>query len=103
MSGSPILLKPPPGGTARCRTRNDAAFVASATVQRSYDDWLPALNVAFYPTDKIIVRGAVAKVMTRPTLGNLTPGGTVDGFNYKISNGNPFLDPFRANSFLCRL
>ncbi|MGG9016309.1 TonB-dependent receptor domain-containing protein, partial [Escherichia coli] len=51
----------------------------AATVQRSYDDWLPALNVAFYPTDKIIVRGAVAKVMTRPTLGNLTPGGTVDG------------------------
>ncbi|MDR6847975.1 TonB-dependent receptor [Sphingomonas sp. BE270] len=71
----------------------------AATVQRSYDDWLPALNVAFYPTDKIIVRGAVAKVMTRPTLGNLTPGGTVDGFNYKISNGNPFLDPFRATAY----
>ncbi|WP_407803835.1 TonB-dependent receptor domain-containing protein, partial [Staphylococcus aureus] len=35
----------------------------------------------------------------RPTLGNLTPGGTVDGFNYKISNGNPFLDPFRATAY----
>lgn len=71
----------------------------AATVQRSYDDWLPALNVAFYPTDKVIVRGAVAKVITRPTLGNLTPGGTVDGFNYRISNGNPFLDPFRATAY----
>ena len=71
----------------------------AATVNRSYDDWLPALNVALYPTDNIIVRGAVAKVMTRPTLGNLTPGGSVDGFNYKVSNGNPFLDPFRATAY----
>lgn len=69
------------------------------TVERTYDDWLPALNVALFPTDKIILRGAVSKVMTRPTLGNLTPGGSVDGFNYKISFGNPQLDPFRATSY----
>uniref|UniRef100_UPI0035C9D5E8 TonB-dependent receptor n=1 Tax=uncultured Sphingomonas sp. TaxID=158754 RepID=UPI0035C9D5E8 len=71
----------------------------AATVQRDYDDWLPSLNVALYPTETIIVRGAVAKVMTRPSLGNLTPGGSVDGFNYKITNGNPFLDPFRATAY----
>lgn len=71
----------------------------AATVKRDYDDWLPSLNVALYPTENIIVRGAVAKVMTRPSLGNLTPGGSVDGFNYKITNGNPFLDPFRATAY----
>jgi TonB-dependent receptor len=38
-------------------------------------------------------------VLTRPTLGNLTPGGSVDGFNYRISFGNPFLDPFRATAY----
>ncbi|MEH3123559.1 MAG: TonB-dependent receptor [Sphingomonas phyllosphaerae] len=71
----------------------------AVTVRRGYDDWLPALNVALFPTEEIIVRGAVSKVMTRPTLGNLTPGGSVDGFNYRISFGNPQLDPFRATSY----
>lgn len=68
------------------------------TVQRTYEDWLPSFNVAFYPAKNIILRGAVSKVMTRPSLGNLTPGGSVDGFNYKVSFGNPFLDPFRATA-----
>lgn len=72
---------------------------ASVTVERSYDDWLPALNIALFPTKNIILRAAVADVMTRPTLGNLTPGGSVDGFNYKISFGNPQLDPFRATAY----
>ncbi|QBM77190.1 TonB-dependent receptor [Sphingomonas sp. AAP5] len=72
---------------------------ATLTVKRDYDDWLPSLNVALYPTENIIVRGAVAKVMTRPTLGNLTPGGSADGNNFRITNGNPFLDPFRATAY----
>jgi TonB-dependent receptor len=38
-------------------------------------------------------------VITRPTLGNLTPGGSVDGFNYRVNFGNPFLDPFRATAY----
>jgi len=69
------------------------------TVDRSYDDWLPSMNLALYPTKDIIVRAAVAKVLTRPTLGNLTPGGSVDGFNYRVTFGNPFLDPFRATAY----
>ncbi len=72
---------------------------AAVTVERSYDDWLPAMNVAFFPTSDVILRAAVAKVITRPSLGNLTPGGSVDGFNYRISFGNPQLDPFRATSY----
>ena len=71
----------------------------NVTVVRSYDDWLPSLNFALYPTRNIILRAAVAKVITRPTLGNLTPGGTIDGFNYRITFGNPQLDPFRATAY----
>ncbi|WP_298092201.1 TonB-dependent receptor [uncultured Sphingomonas sp.] len=71
----------------------------AVTVERSYDDWLPAANLAFFPTSEIILRAAVAKVITRPSLGNLTPGGSVDGFNYRISFGNPNLLPFRATAF----
>jgi TonB-dependent receptor len=69
------------------------------TVKRKYDDWLPAFNLAVYPTENLILRAAVAKVMNRPTLGQLTPGGTADGFQFRITSGNPFLDPFRATSF----
>ncbi|MFN4096674.1 MAG: TonB-dependent receptor [Sphingomonas sp.] len=69
------------------------------TVERDYEDWLPSLNLALYPTRDIIIRGALAKVMTRPSLGTLTPGGSADGFNYRVTSGNPFLEPYRATNF----
>src|SRR3546814_12015389 len=56
---------------------NSGTFV---TVERSYDDWLPSFNLNLHPTDNIILRGAIAKVITRPTLGSLTPGGSADQF-----------------------
>lgn len=70
-----------------------------ATVTRSYDDWLPSANLALYPTESVILRAAVAKVMNRPSLGSLTPGGSADGFNYRVTSGNPFLKPFRATNY----
>ncbi|MDT8760861.1 TonB-dependent receptor [Sphingomonas psychrotolerans] len=69
------------------------------TVERNYEDWLPAVNVAVNLTKDLILRGSAAKVMTRPTLGSLTPGGSADGFNYRVSFGNPNLDPYRATSY----
>ncbi|WP_414901891.1 TonB-dependent receptor [Sphingomonas flavalba] len=89
-------------GIRYAHTRQSSTGVLSGntvSVTRSYDDWLPSANLALYPHRDIIIRGAIAKVMTRPTLGNLTPGGSVDGFNYKISYGNPFIDPYRATNF----
>lgn len=70
-----------------------------ATVERSYDNWLPSANIAFYPTEDLIIRGAVAEVITRPTLGSLTPGGSADGFNFRVNSGNPFLKPFQATNY----
>ncbi|MCX7283249.1 MAG: TonB-dependent receptor [Novosphingobium sp.] len=70
-----------------------------ATVKRSYDDFLPSANVAFYPTEDLIIRAAAAEVITRPTLGSLTPGGSADGFNFRVNSGNPFLEPFRATNY----
>ncbi len=72
---------------------------STVTVTRSYDNWLPAMNLAVYPTQNFIVRFAVADVMTRPSLGSLTPGGSADGFNYKITSGNPFLKPYSATNY----
>ncbi len=71
----------------------------SRTVERSYSDWLPAMNLALFPHRDVIIRASVADVMTRPSLGNLTPGGSVDGFNYNIRFGNPDLQPYRATAY----
>lgn len=71
----------------------------TATVTRSYDDWLPSANLALYPVRSVILRAAVADVMTRPSLGSLTPGGSADGFNFKVTSGNPFLEPYRATNY----
>ncbi|WP_188065763.1 TonB-dependent receptor [Sphingobium sp. KCTC 72723] len=75
---------------------NNGALVG---VLRSYEDWLPAMNIALFPHRDIVVRASVADVLTRPSLGNLTPGGSVDGFNYRVNFGNPFLNPFRATAY----
>lgn len=66
------------------------------TIERSYDDFLPSANLNIEPFEDFVVRGAIAKVITRPTLGSLTPGGSIDQFNFRITSGNPFIDPYRA-------
>ncbi len=74
----------------------------SVTVERSYEDTLPSANVTFEMTDDFFVRLAAAKVMARPSLGNLTPGGALDSFNgpaFRYNSGNPALDPFRATTY----
>lgn len=74
----------------------------NVTVERDYDDVLPAANLVFVLQEDFLVRFAAAKVMTRPDLGDLTPGGSLDSFNgppFEFDAGNPGLDPFRANSF----
>lgn len=72
------------------------------TVTREYEDWLPAFNIVVEPTEQFLIRGGIAKVMARPSLGNLTPGGSIDTFSgppFEINQGNPGLDPFRATTF----
>ncbi|HMO74751.1 MAG TPA: TonB-dependent receptor [Sphingopyxis sp.] len=69
------------------------------TVKNKYEDWLPSLNLAANVTDDFIVRFAAARVMARPQLGNLNPGGTINTTgNLTIAGGNPLLKPFRANT-----
>lgn len=68
------------------------------SVNREYDDTLPALNLGLWVTDEVVLRASWAKVMARPDLGDLTPGGSVDGFNRRYTAGNPGLEPFRADA-----
>ncbi|HZW15767.1 MAG TPA: TonB-dependent receptor [Brevundimonas sp.] len=68
---------------------------------RSYDDLLPSMNLVFEPMEDFLIRLGAAKVMTRPGLGSLTPGGTVSvsGNNRTVSSGNPLLEPTRATTY----
>lgn len=69
------------------------------TVKNRYDDWLPSANVSLNVTDNFLVRLAAAKVMARPQLGNLNPGGTISTTGVlSVTAGNPLLKPFRANT-----
>ena len=70
-------------------------------VKNDYDDTLPAVNMVLEPFNDFLVRASYSKVMSRPSLGSLTPGGTINGFASPpvVSYGNPFLDPFRADAY----
>jgi iron complex outermembrane recepter protein len=71
------------------------------TVEHSYNDVLPALNIAANVTDDFLVRLGVSKVMARAGLSSLNPGASVSiaGANKSVSAGNPFLDPYRAKAY----
>lgn len=72
----------------------------SVTVNNSYDDVLPAINVAVEPIETVVLRASYAQVMARPSLGNLTPGGSIGVFgDPTLSFGNPALDPFEADAY----
>jgi TonB-dependent receptor len=69
-------------------------------VNHEYKDTLPSFNLAANLTRDFIVRFGAAKVMTRPQLGFLSPGGTIATTGtLTITTGNPLLKPFRAKTF----
>lgn len=70
-------------------------------IKNSYDDWLPAFNVAasFVP-DQLVARFGVARVLARPKPTDLSPNFTCnedpDLVIPNCSGGNPDLKPYRA-------
>lgn len=88
-------------GARYARTRTiSGGFVNTAFVRirNSYGDFLPALNLALEPRRDIVVRLTAAKVMARPQLQNLTPGGSINNTNRSLTTGNPYLKPTRAKA-----
>ncbi|QDX26937.1 TonB-dependent receptor [Sphingomonas suaedae] len=70
------------------------------TVENSYDDFLPALNVAFDLDRSLVFRVGAARNISRAGLGDMRAAATLNlaAFGGTISAGNPFLTPFRADS-----
>jgi iron complex outermembrane recepter protein len=69
--------------------------------ERTYDNTLPSLNLAYSLTDELIVRASAAKVMSRPGLAGINPGGTVtvSGSARTATLGNPNLDPTTGKAY----
>jgi iron complex outermembrane recepter protein len=65
-----------------------------------YSDVLPSMNVVAEITPDLLLRASAAKVMTRPALGQVTPGGSTSLVgNLGVATGNPFLNPTRARTY----
>ncbi|MDV3456210.1 TonB-dependent receptor [Sphingomonas sp. HF-S4] len=88
----PITTAAPAGSTYPSR------FVISE-VGRSYEDWLPSVNLALDITPNLIARASAARVMSRPSYGQLIPAGSANLVIQTASFSNPFLEPIRANTF----
>lgn len=76
----------------------------SVTLTSNYDGLLPTINLALDINDDWVLRGSVAKNLSRPSLASLNLGGTVelgDGTSEepRVSSGNPDLQPFESLNY----
>ncbi|MEO1731042.1 MAG: TonB-dependent receptor [Pseudomonadota bacterium] len=78
----------------------DAEFLIddAPALEQTYDDFLPSANFAlgFGAREDVIIRGAVARALTRPTINEMNPGIDLNFEDLEGERGNPELDPFRA-------
>uniref|UniRef100_UPI0035C94D3B TonB-dependent receptor n=1 Tax=uncultured Sphingomonas sp. TaxID=158754 RepID=UPI0035C94D3B len=84
------------------KTVNNVAVVPtvieSVTVKNNYENWLPSANVRFHLTDKLQLRAAASKTLTRPDFSQLSPALTVVPGQLTASQGNPNLQPITSKN-----
>lgn len=68
-----------------------------STVDRSYNNWLPSLNLRYTLRDDLVGRLGAARVLSRPDLGVITPTTSVNANVRTITSGNPNVDPYLAD------
>lgn len=69
------------------------------SIDRSYTDILPSINVSFDMTDQVVLRFAAARTMARPDYTDVAPTVNLNVGSLSGTSGNPNLDPYRANQF----
>ena len=67
------------------------------SVERSYTDVMPSVNLTYEYQDNIYYRFAAARVVTRPDFTDITPRSSLNPGALTGTTGNPNLDPYRAN------
>ena len=71
-----------------------------STIGRTYDYVLPSLTLRYDVMDDVVLRGSIARSLTRPELDKLSPRLSFDLADPPTaSSGNPLLDPFTAWNF----
>ena len=81
---------------------DDSVFVTPNSFTRSYDDWLPSLNIRFEPQRSLVFRAAGYRSIVRPNLQDLAPRFAVeqnDDNEREGEFGNPNLQPYEAWNF----
>ncbi|MGH8220508.1 MAG: TonB-dependent receptor [Steroidobacteraceae bacterium] len=68
---------------------------------RTYNDVLPALNLAWSLRPDLILRFAYSRDLSRPNLTDVAASTavTVSGTQFNVKTGNPNIDPFLANAY----
>ncbi|MGH6632772.1 MAG: TonB-dependent receptor, partial [Sphingopyxis sp.] len=73
--GGPLDPNVPIGPDGNCQvlplSQREVIVNTQVDQSKSYTDWLPSLNVVYEVTPDIVVRGAVAKVIARPSFNDL--------------------------------
>jgi TonB-dependent receptor len=73
--GGPFDPNRPVGPDGNCQVRplSERETIVNTRVEqtKTYTNWLPSFNVAYEATPNLIFRGAVAKVMARPSINDL--------------------------------
>jgi len=77
----------------------DRAGTITGEVKRSYSDWLPSFNMTMMLQEDLLLRLGLARVMARPDQDDLALAGTYNLTEETARVGNPFLDPFEADTF----
>lgn len=67
--------------------------------EKTYTDVLPSFNVKFDLTDKLVLRLAASKAISRASLNVLAPGLSLAADIPNAGGGNPEVEPFRSKNY----
>ncbi|WP_296722235.1 TonB-dependent receptor [Erythrobacter sp.] len=84
----------PGGGVAA----DDTVIVTQREIDRSYDHWLPSLNIRYAAQPNLIMRLAGYRSLVRPNIAQLAPRFEINEDN-EAAIGNPDLVPYEAWNF----
>jgi TonB-dependent receptor len=84
----------PGGGVAA----DDVVIVTPREIDRSYDHWLPSLNIRYAAQPDLIMRAAAYRSLVRPNIAQLAPRFEINEDNEAVI-GNPDLVPYEAWNF----
>jgi iron complex outermembrane receptor protein len=80
-------------------TLNDDPIPQAQSVETDYLKFLPSFNIAYDLNDDVVLRGAVAKVISRPRYSELAGSFSQDDNYLTGSGGNPNLKPYESVNY----